>query len=296
MKGVILVGDYILKKGYQNDSKLRKGFNDLVGKIFCLNFEDWYQNGYWKDQFKQYSLFDKESVIANVSAYTMDYDWDGSKKHCVQFGGVMTDEAYRNQGLNRIVIEEAIKDNMDKVDDIFLLANHTVLNFYPKFGFHKCRQWQCSKDVHITSERSAVSVPMDDKKNWAVIEEAVRNSVSNSLLEMKSNPELIMFYLTKFMLENVFYIESIDTYAVAEIEGEELTLSQVFAPSKIDLDKVFEAFGKEIKHVTLEFTPLNPEEYVQTEITNPDDTLFVMGKDVERFEQQKVMIPVLSHT
>lgn len=296
MKGATNMSELTFCKSYQNNVKLRNGFNKLIERTFCINFENWYQNGYWKDQFNQYTLFDGEEAITSVSAYTMDLDWNGNEKHVVQFGGVATDEQFRKQGLNRKVLEAAIKDYEGKVDDIFLLANHTVVDFYPKFGFHRCRQWQCSKDVHITTESTVVPVSMSDKQNWKVIEEAVMKSVSNSALEMKRNPELIMFYLTQFMQENVYYIESLNAYVVAEIDEHELTLSQVFASETVDLDKVFQAFGKEINHVTLEFTPLNPESYVQTEITNPDDTLFVMGKDVELFEKQKVMIPVLAHT
>lgn len=296
MKGATNMNQFTFYKCYQNNVKLRNGFNKLIEKTFCINFENWYQNGYWKDQFNQYSLFDGEKAISTVSAYTMNLDWNGNEKHVVQFGGVATDEQFRKQGLNRKVLEAAIKDYEGKVDDIFLLANHTVVDFYPKFGFQRCRQWQCSKDVHITTESTVVPVSMSDKQNWKVIEEAVMKSASNCALEMKRNPELIMFYLTQFMQENVYYIESLNAYVVAEIEGNELTLSQVFAPEVVDLDKVFDAFGKEIKHVTLEFTPLNSEDYVQTEITDPDDNLFVMGKDVELFEKEKVMIPVLAHT
>lgn len=287
---------FLFHKNYQENEKLRNGFNRLMEKTFCLNFENWYQNGYWKDQFNQYTLFEGEEAVSNVSAYTMDFDWNGTKKHVVQLGGVATDEQYRKQGLNRKVLEAAIKDYENKVDDILLLANHTVVEFYPKFGFQRCRQWQCSKEVNITTESTVVPVPMTERAHWKDIEEALMRSASNSALELKRNPELIMFYLTEFMQNNVYYIKSLNTYVVAEIEENELTLSQVFAPEVIDLDKVYEAFGKEIKHVTLEFTPLNSESYVQTEILNPDDNLFVMGKDVEMFEKQKIMIPVLAHT
>lgn len=288
--------EYTLRKGYHKHAELRKQFHELLEKTFCLSFEEWYQNGYWKEQYNQYTLFDAEKAISSVSAYKMKFDWSGYEIRCVQFGGVMTDEAYRNQGLSRIVMEEAIKDYIEQTDDIFLLANRSVLQFYPKFGFHKCRQWQCSKDLRITTEKSVVKVPMNEKKNWKRIENAVRNSVSNSLLEMKNNPELIMFYLIECMQENVYYIESLDAYVIAEQEENELNLIQVISSEVIELNKVYEAFGSEITHVTLGFTPLHPEEYEQIEIVDPDDTFFIMGKDVEQFQLQKIMVPVLSHT
>ncbi|WP_326717516.1 GNAT family N-acetyltransferase [Vagococcus jeotgali] len=60
------------------------------------------------------------------------------KKHQVlQLGTVMTKETYRDQGLSRRLIEEILKDYQGKVDMIFLFANETVLEFYPKFGFSR---------------------------------------------------------------------------------------------------------------------------------------------------------------
>lgn len=75
-----------------------------------------------------------------------------------------------------------------------------------------------------------------------------------------------------------------------------MIVSQVIAPERVNLNLVFEAFGNTIKHVTLGFTPLEPEQYEESEITDPDNNLFVMGKATEEFQSQKLMIPVLAYT
>lgn len=36
-----------LMKDYRNNEELRASFNVLAKKTFGLDFEDWYQNGYW---------------------------------------------------------------------------------------------------------------------------------------------------------------------------------------------------------------------------------------------------------
>ena len=39
-------------KSYRNQDTLRHSFNALAGKTFeGLNFEPWYQNGYWSDSY-----------------------------------------------------------------------------------------------------------------------------------------------------------------------------------------------------------------------------------------------------
>ena len=38
-------------KDYRDNPGLRASFNALAGEIFGLDFEDWYQNGYWGDSY-----------------------------------------------------------------------------------------------------------------------------------------------------------------------------------------------------------------------------------------------------
>jgi len=51
-------------KDYRNDTKLRTSFNELAGKTFGLNFEDWYQNGYWTDRYNPHSIVIDGKVAA----------------------------------------------------------------------------------------------------------------------------------------------------------------------------------------------------------------------------------------
>lgn len=287
---------YKFQKNYKDEATLRKGFNDVVGKTFSLSFESWYQNGYWSDRFNPHTLFDGNKAVANISTYEMTFDWDGKIRHYVQLGGVATDETCRNQGLSRYIMEKVLEEYQGKVDGIFLMANDSVLDFYPKFGFQKRIEWRCSKEVHITSEMTAKPVPMTNRQEWSLLERAVEASCSNSVFELKNDVPLIMFYVTQFMQGNVYYIEEMDAYVIAEIKEDKLLVYGVYTKERADLDKVYQAFGKDIRHVTLLFTPFDKENYVQEEIHDADDTLFMIGKEFEDFSEQKIMFPVLSHT
>ena len=68
-------------KDYRNDTKLRTSFNELAGKTFGLNFEDWYQNGYWTDRYNPHSIVIDGKVAANVSVNRTDFLWNGEIKH-----------------------------------------------------------------------------------------------------------------------------------------------------------------------------------------------------------------------
>ncbi len=287
--------NYAIVKAYQDNALLRNSFNNLAGEIFALNFEDWYQNGYWGEKYIPYSIVDRGVVVANVSVNIMDFEYNGTMKRYLQIGTVMTKESHRNQGLSRFLMEEVLKDFKSNVDGMFLFANDTVLNFYPKFGFHEGKEYQYTKDIDTQTEFIAIPIPMNDKEDWKALEEAINSSVGNSSLDSRFNVELIMFYVTKFMNNNVFFIESQNAYVIAEIDEDQLKLFNVFSPEKADLEQTIKSFGQQIKKVTLEFTPLNKADYTRTERKKEDTTLFLLGKDFGDFEEHKLMFPELSH-
>lgn len=95
---------YRLIKAYRDNERYRKSFDELSKTTFDLSFEDWYQNGFWKEDYIPYSIVDGSKVVANVSVSKMKFNYNGKIKHYIQLGTVMTDKAYRNQGLIRRIM------------------------------------------------------------------------------------------------------------------------------------------------------------------------------------------------
>lgn len=53
----------------------------------------------------------------------------------------MTDNEFQNKGLSRVLMEKILDEWNGKCDLIYLFANDSVLDFYPKFGFKKCNEY-----------------------------------------------------------------------------------------------------------------------------------------------------------
>lgn len=53
----------------------------------------------------------------------------------------MTDPDYRGRGLSRWLIDRVLEDFEQQVDFIFLYANDSVLDFYPKLGFKRAPEF-----------------------------------------------------------------------------------------------------------------------------------------------------------
>ncbi len=287
--------NYSIVNNYREDDNLRNSFNKLAENIYGLTFEPWYQNGYWTKKYIPYSIVDNGEVVANISANPMKFIEKGSVKHYIQLGTVMTDKAYRNQGLSRKLMENILKDYKEKVDGIYLFANDSVLDFYPKFGFKKSKEYQYVKTVDNKGKMKATKILMDNKRSRDVLESAINRSINHSEFEMVENPELILFHILNFMKDCVYYIEKLDTYVIVEIEGEELFIHNVFSENETDIDSIVDSFGNSVKKVTLGFTPNHANGFEVMEYKEEDTTLFVMGKDFNSFYDKHFMFPTLSH-
>lgn len=286
---------YQIIKGYHRNDRLRHSFNELAEKTFGLNFEDWYRNGFWGEDYTPYSAVTDGKIIANVSVNRTDFWHNGKIRHFLQLGTVMTEEKYRKQGLIRRIMEEIERDTAGKADGIYLFANDSVLDFYPKFGFRKSSEYQYGAKVSNTGKCRLEKVLMDSPAAWERLKNAIERNSFRGKLDLAHNPGLVMFYATKFMRENVYFHKPTDTYVIAETEGGCLFLHSIYSGQLKETGPVIELFGDGIQEVVLGFTPLDGEEYEVSKIREEDCTCFVKGEGLQILEREKLRIPSLAH-
>ncbi|MCB2342467.1 GNAT family N-acetyltransferase [Clostridium estertheticum] len=301
LMGKILIDgkEYAFIKDYKNNDLYRKSYNSLTKKIYGFDFEQWFQTGYWGNGYIPYSLLDGEDIIANVSISIIDFLVLGESKKYIQIGTVMTDPAYRNQGLVRFLMETVIKEWKNKCDMLYLFANDSVLNFYPKFGFKAVNEYQCSKTItnnneNIVSEKLDMSLGSSRR----LVIEKVNNSLSTSIskLTVLNNIGLVIFYSISFMSNNFYYLREQDAIVIAEFEGDTLYLQDIFSPLEVNLDNIIKNISnKEVTTVVLGFSPSDTGSYCVNLLQKDDTTLFVMKDKEDLFQNNKLMFSVLSH-
>lgn len=283
--------------GTGEDDKYRMSFNALTEKTFGFSFEQWYQEGYWKNQYIPYSLMDGDVVISNVSVNIMDFEVFGKSKRYIQLGTVMTDVAYRNQGLLRVILEKIIVEWKDKGDLLYLFANDSVLNFYPKFGFTTLNQYQYTKLISKQCKNGLVKkLNMSNECDRALVYDKANVHFSLSKISMCGNAELIMFYCTLVMTDSVYYIQDYDAVIIANFVGDTIEVLGVFCTEEVPLDKILNYLVNEnIKREKLYFTPKDTDSYLINPIEG-EDTLFILGEDKMLLGDNQFMFPKLSHT
>ena len=287
---------YVLRKGYQEDERARNSFNRLAGQIFGLDFENWYQNGYWKNNYIPYSILKEDEVLANVSVSPMVFRENGVQRHYIQLGTVMTSKACRNQGLIRQLMEEIQRDYEGKTEGWFLFANESVLDFYPKFGFRRSDEFEYEKDVTIDQEATAVKIQIGENDQLLRLKRGMKESCPQSSLWLESHEELTMFYALDYLSKDIYFIPEQGAYVFAVLKKGQLHLQQVFAPEKVDLDRIAAAFGREVKSLVLGFSPIDKQGFTCSKIKYSDTVLHVKGSALDKVEGDFLRIPELAHT
>lgn len=284
---------YEIKKHYRHDEALRHSFNALAEKTFGLNFENWYRNGFWGDSYDPYSVVEDGKVVANVSVNRTDMVIGGQRKRLVQLGTVMTEESHRNRGLIRAILAEVERDCAG-ADGMYLFGNDSVVDFYPKFGFRRGKEYIYTKAVAVEGPCQMKNIPMDGPEAWAKLAAAMEKSTFRSGCDMVDNPGLIFFYVSQFMSGCVYYSENLDAWAIAGLEDGNLTLHNVFG-GDLSIDTLAAAFGSQVRTVTLGFAPADPAGWRVEEFHEEDCTFFVKGTLFEDFEKKNLRIPTLAH-
>ncbi|WP_445383065.1 GNAT family N-acetyltransferase [Robiginitalea sp. IMCC43444] len=288
---------YEFVSDYRNDPKLWQGLDKLGQAIFGFSLENWYQSGYWGEQYIPYSLLDNGELIANVSASTMEFLLDDQKLSAIQIGTVMTAETHRGRGLSRFLTEHLVGEWKEKTDFIFLFANPTVLDFYPKFNFEKMDEYQHFKLLN-GKQKTAEDIRklnMDDSNDVELLVRAIRTAVPIARLSVLQNEALIMFYCLSFMKNDVYHLPNKQAVVIASFDGDTLYLNDVFSPEAVALEEIIDSMAhRAIRKLVLGFSPKDDSGFEKCLLV-PDDTLFVFKEQAANFRQWQLRFPVLSH-
>ena len=284
---------YEIISNYHKNDSLRKLFNELSVKTFGLDFENWYQSGYWNDKYIPYSVLADGKIISNVSVNIIACTVCGRERHYIQLGTIMTDEEYRNRGFSRILMEKVISDHHD-CDGIFLYANDSVTDFYPKFGFRKADEFRFRTSVSAGTDAGVKQIPMNDSSDFAEFINAKKALVSRSPV-ITDTDDLTMFYLTQFMRECVYKLSDRNCYVIAEKDGDTLTVYDILSDGPIDPKEICSLFGSEIKNAEFAFIPENSSSLEKYQYQEEDTTFFVMGETLIADLPDIMSFPALVH-
>jgi GNAT superfamily N-acetyltransferase len=271
----------------------RESYFLLANAVFGLAFDKWHNSGYWDDRFIPYVLLDKGIAVSSVAFCVNDLTWCDSKKRYVQISTVMTLPEYRNKGLNRWLMEYVINVWKEKCDAIYLLANDTVVDFYPKFGFEEFTEYDHIVPVQkMAGTYKKLNINNGDDLSLIIN----RYKASNPFAELKvDNFSQFYFQCLQFRLNDVYYLEQFDVVVIVTYNEKLMTCYDIFTDSICGINDILGIMANENTELAyLGFTPKQKENCSVHETQEEDNHLFVLkGKD-NIFKDHKIMFPLLS--
>lgn len=277
-EGAAILQQMIYTKGYQQNEELRKSFCALANATFGIDFEEWYQKGYWNERYIPHSFVWQGQVVANVSVNLLTLVIHGEKKKAIQIGTVMTHPDYRRQGLSARLMNLILEEYENDYEIMYLFANASVMDFYPRFGFRRVEESQFSAAI---TPRPAVDrtglrqldISRPEDLDFIARFAAQRRSVSQRF-GTEDSAGIFMFYALYVYGQDLYYLEDEDVVVMYRHENECLHMYDLVSQKEVDLQAIIEKLaGVDTTKVVFYFTP--EDERIETERTAWDNGLFV---------------------
>lgn len=294
MQYIIRGKSFVFTTEIRDNTTLRKSFFSLARQTFDLDFEPWYQCGGWQDRYLPHALVCGEQVAANVSVNRMDFQLDGRRRTYLQLGTVMTHPDYRGMGLSRFLMEWILQNWSDRCDGIYLFANDTVLDFYPKFGFLPAEEAQVFFPSSPQQPIPLRRINPDNPKDRALLIQSYRRSNPFSAFSMENNEGLLLFYALGPFRHFLYTPPEENAVAILEEDGDTLFCHELLGEWSGSLFQTLNRLTQpHIRKIGLGFTP---KDTLPGQIWQPgEDHLFVLGKKENPFAVRKLFFPLISH-
>lgn len=286
---------YSFRTDCRVDAPARHAFASLAGQIFGLPIEQWHQNGDWGEDYIPYVLFDGPRAVANVAVNRMEFLWRGRRRRYIQLGTVMTDPAYRGRGLARWLMEAVLREWTGACDTLYLFANDSVLDFYPKFGFVQAQEQQAVLPLQRAGGETR-GLHMENAADRTLLLEYFGRPSVFSAFPMAGNPGLLLFTASFFLRDCFFLCPQVGAVVVAEHAEGALLCHDIFGGEGHTLEEVLAcaALPGE-KEARLGFTPQTPGAGKFIPYQEEDTTLFLLKGKENLFAQGPLLFPLLSH-
>lgn len=273
---------YRLIENYRDDHVLRNEYYRYSNTIFKgLDFERWYQRGFWTGRYVPYSLIKGGRIISNVSAYSMNVLLGGREVRGLQIGNVGTLPEYRKQGLSRELMNHVLAANRDSTDLFFLFANESVMDFYPRFGFSRQREVAFKSDISRVKPRfSGKKLNIYRLQDFAIIEKAVRNRCPlTEVFGVTDCPYITFWHILNVFPDAIISLEEDDVLIIATEHGGCLHIWDVMCAGPVDLSSVI---PRVLQHsgtgTAMYYFPPDRFHYMyDEEVEHLDSPLFVRG-------------------
>ncbi|MNB80497.1 hypothetical protein D3C75_272610 [compost metagenome] len=273
---------------YKKNDQLRTSFTRLAADTFGLELNRWYQAGFWDERYIPFSYAAGEQIVANVSVSLLDVIIGGRVKKAVQLGTVMTHPNYRQQGLSAALMNKVMETHGGSCDLMYLFANDSVLDFYPRFGFTTARE-ELFTAAYGSQQSLTAKQTFIRKLDGSCSEDltfihtfASRRLPVSQRFGTDGGLGLLMFYCLNVFSGDLYYLEEEEVIVICQQEENELHVYDVISRKAPDIHAILSKLaGSSTARIIFHYTP----DYSGLEISSApyDSGLFVRACSGDAF-------------
>ena len=259
-----------------NDKKYERLLNNLLKPIF-LDFQFWYDLNLWDSSYESYSILENDEIVSNVCVFKTNVLLNCKQYQALSIGAVATKSEYRGKGYSRLIMEHII--NKYPNVPMYLSANETVIDFYPRFGFERVFEKLPTAQFKIHSEVEPRKISFDNPKIWDYVYKRKNHS---SKLDCLNTASVNMFHIhLGYLKDCIYYIPELDTIIIATQKETVLKIIGVFSLRDVTFENLAKYLPfKDVSIIEFGFTPYwNDLEFEMTPYET--DPLFVKGVKCE---------------
>jgi predicted N-acetyltransferase YhbS len=266
-------------KDYKCNEQLRKSFFELAINVFGISFESWYQKGFWSNRYIPYSYEERGKVISNVSVNLIDLIINGEKKRAIQIGTVMTHPEYRKRGLSARLMNKVLEEYEDRYDFMYLFANHSVLDFYPKFGYKSVNEYLFSMEFSTNqSEYTAIrKLHGHISEDLSFIYQFASDRVPVSQLFGTENTQgILMFYCMNVFYNDIYYLEREGVIVIFKKTDKQIDIYDIISKRDINIEEILTKIADiHTNKIIFHYTPDYKGVHIDSKMFKGEEVLFV---------------------
>ena len=281
----------------KRDPALRHQFCDFVQSVFKgANFHLWAAHGGWSEDYDVWVVIEEGRIVSGVGVMRMDLIVHGRPQTGWQIGAVATAPAWRGKGLSRCLLETVLA-HLDALGEapVFLFANSSVLDFYPRFGFRRViqQQYRATTDV-VPQPGQAVALDIANAAHRDYLEQLYRRARPlDSVFSAVSYYSAAIFHLLHHPRQ-CLHLPQHDLVAILRQEGDHLHLDDIVSAAPVDLRAILPLIAAApVRSLEFGFRPTDL--WGEDTIAFEDTEMFFL-RGAPEIQERDLHFPTLAHT
>lgn len=250
------------RENYWDSPGLRVEYNRYLSQLFSLDLSRWDEAGFWDNNYRPFSFFDNDRLVANVCVYSLDMVVQGVRQRAAQISAVGTLPEYRRRGLAAELMRRGLewargeRDANTAHDFYFLFADEEAFSLYRACGFRPVNEYAAR--ISLTSEISQTGVSrspgllrldMERREDVDRVFRMARERMAVSDTLGVLNAKLLMFWCLYGLRDYIHYIPDLDVLVIFKRDGELVTIYDIVGTQLPTFAELFPYIGAETDEI-----------------------------------------------